>query len=289
MMKRIVVGVDCSEGSLDALDWATRLAERTGAPLQLVTGWEYPWWSFLPAPISLTPVPNPGDVEGSVAAGIESLVADRGIEHLLAGRPVVREGGGAAVLVDEAQPDDIVVVGTRGHGAAIDTLIGSVSSRVAATAPCSVVVVPPGSPARRTAGPVVVGVDGSEQSLAAVAWAAATTGKDTPVTVVATWGVPMLFGHDGLSTDVVTALESDQRRAEAAADRAAGILATAGRTYCVEVCQGEARRVISEFGSRALMTVVGARGRTGLSHALLGSVATSLVHHPECVVAVVRA
>ncbi len=287
-MKRIVVGVDCSEGSLDALDWATGVAERTGAPLQLVTGWEYPWWSFLPAPISLTPVPNPGDVEGSVAAGIEALVAERGIEHLLAGRPVIREGGGAAVLVGEAQPDDLVVVGTRGHGAAVDTLIGSVSSRVVATAPCSVVVVPPGSLARRAAGPVVVGVDGSDQSLAAVAWAVANTGKDTPVTVVATWGVPMLFGHDGLSSDVATVLESDQRRAEAAADRAAGVLASAGRPFCVEVCQGDARRVIAEFGSRALMIVVGARGRTGLSHALLGSVTTSLVHRPGCVVVVVR-
>jgi nucleotide-binding universal stress UspA family protein len=97
----------------------------------------------------------------------------------------------------------------------------------------------------------------------------------------------MILGQEGVGTDLSHVLESDKERAETAADAAAAVLGELGRTFRLDVEQGEARRVLTEMAHDASMLVLGHRGRSGIAHALLGSVTTSLVHHPECVVVVV--
>jgi nucleotide-binding universal stress UspA family protein len=286
-VRRVVVGVDFSDGSMVALRWAARAARVNGVPLQLVSSWEHAWWSFLPAPFAITPVPEAEDLTSVLAQQLQELVESEGLADVATVPPVVKEGGAANALVDMVDPDDLLVVGSRGHGAARDTLLGSVSTRVTSLAPCIVAVVPNEEAAERTDGPVIVAVDGSENSLAAVRWAGEKTDPDADIVVVAVWGVPMILGQEGVGTDLSHVLESDKERAETAADAAAAVLGELGRTFRLDVEQGEARRVLTEMAHDASMLVLGHRGRSGIAHALLGSVTTSLVHHPECVVVVV--
>lgn len=286
-MKRVLVGVDFSEGSLVALRWAARFARTTTARLQLVSAWEHPWWAFLPSPMNITPVPVNGEVENAIRRQLDDLVVLERV-HDVATRPhVVAEGGAAHLLTELAGPDDTIVVGSRGHGALHDAVLGSVSTRCATTAPCPVVVVPTEAAANRTEGPVVVGLDGSANSIAALHWAVAHTDPEVAITVSAAWGIPLLFDHDGSQRDFSLTLDADRIRALDAASAAGDILCAVDRKYEVAVEQGEARRLLAEHGHEASILVVGARGRSGVSYTLLGSVATSLIHHPDCVVAVV--
>ncbi|MDG2111005.1 MAG: universal stress protein [Actinomycetota bacterium] len=288
-MRRVVAGVDFSEGSLVALRWAAGAARINGVPLLLVSTWEHPWWTFMPAPLSMSPVPPADDMRSVLQDQIGALIESEGLADVATEAPVVREGGAASIFVELAGPDDLLVVGSRGHGAARDTLLGSVSTRCTSTANCPVAVVPTDGAANRTDGPVVVGVDGSVNSAAAVKWAAENTDPGAEIAVVAVWGVPIIVGQDGTGADLSRVLDSDKDRATLAAEQASEVLTAANREHKLLVEQGEARRVLDHHGHSASMMVLGHRGRSGIAHAFLGSVATSLVHHPECVIVVVRA
>jgi len=94
-----------------------------------------------------------GEAEPSAAVQADAVraVLDAAIEHTLTlvpgaeavaiSRDVV-QGHAAKVLIDAVTPDDLLVVGTRGHGGFAGALIGSVSHHAVAQAPCPVVVVP---------------------------------------------------------------------------------------------------------------------------------------------------
>ena len=289
-MERVVAGVDFSEGSLVALRWAAGVARANGVPLLLVSAWEHPWWSFAPSPLGITPVPAAEDICSVLEQQLVELVGLEDLGDVVKSPPVVGEGGAAGVLLELLGANDFLVLGSRGHGATRDTLLGSVSTRCASLAPCPVAVVPTAAAAQRGSGPVVVGVDGSANALAAVRWAGACTDPDTEIVLAASWGVPIIIGQDGVGAgaELSMVLDSDRDRAAMAVKLAGDLLDEQGRRHRDEVRQAEARNLLSELAHTASMLVVGQRGRTGLAHMFLGSVTTSLVHHPECVVVVVR-
>lgn len=131
---RIVVGVDGSEASLDAVRWALRQADLTQSTLEAVTSWDVPSqfaelvaekidWDARAAALlqdSLTPLEVDGDVQIT---------------------RVTRQGHPARVLLDASRGADLLVVGSRGHDGFAGMLLGSVSSHVIAHASCPVVVV----------------------------------------------------------------------------------------------------------------------------------------------------
>ena len=136
-------------------------------------------------------------------------------------------------------------------------------------------------------GPVVVGVDGSPTSEAAVGFAyeaAATRG--VPLVAVHTWWDLMVDPTFAPLLDW-DALEADER--EVLAERLAGW----GEKYPDVHVQ---RLVMHDRPARALLAqaagaqlvVVGTRGRGGVAGLLLGSVSHALLHHAPCPVAVVR-
>ncbi len=132
----IVVGVDGSSSSVQALGWAARQAEITGAGLRVVTAWTWPLLSgYAPPPPDL-------DIEKDAR-----FVADSAIRQALGHEPkvpvqvVVDEGSPAGVLLEQARDADLLVVGSRGHGAFTGMLLGSVSSHCVSHAACPVVVV----------------------------------------------------------------------------------------------------------------------------------------------------
>ena len=136
-MTTIVVGVDGSDASLDALRWAAQEAELTGAALDVVTVWEYPA-AFGWAP----PIPadwNPEDeARRELARSVERTLGKTPPVEV---RQVVTEGHPAPVLVAAAEHADLLVVGSRGHGAFMGMVLGSVSEHCVSHASCPVVVV----------------------------------------------------------------------------------------------------------------------------------------------------
>jgi len=132
---RVVAGVDGSEPSLAAARWAAEYASLRGAELRLVTGWHWP------ALLGAAPAPAV-DFEGdarAVAAGVADQLRQE-LPDLDIGSDVVF-GPPAEVLVGESKGADLLVVGSRGHGAFSGMLIGSVSLHCVHNAPCPVVVV----------------------------------------------------------------------------------------------------------------------------------------------------
>jgi nucleotide-binding universal stress UspA family protein len=139
--RRIVVGVDSSPGSRTALRWALTQARLTGATVEAVAAWQ--------APVmygnSYGWVPMPSD---SLAAVTDKALAETVADVVgTEGQPVevrttVAEGPAAQVLMTAAAGAELLVVGSRGHGAFAGMLLGSVSQHCVQHAPCPVVVIP---------------------------------------------------------------------------------------------------------------------------------------------------
>jgi nucleotide-binding universal stress UspA family protein len=141
-MKRIVVGIDGSAGSMAALAWAAEEAKVHAATLVCVIAWEPPvvyGSGFAPVPS----LPPDGAYEDAARAQLETAL-DRVVGRVE--EPVVErlvaEGPPAEVLLAAANDADLVVVGSRGHGSIVGMLLGSVSQHCVHHAHCPVVVIP---------------------------------------------------------------------------------------------------------------------------------------------------
>jgi len=133
---KIVVGIDGSPSSLDALAWAARQADLTGSSLEIVMTWEWPssyGWAV--------PIPNDFDPEEDVRKGLETALEGVRAEYPgLSIDPRVVSGHPAPILVEASKGADLLVVGSRGHGEFVGMLIGSVSEYCATNAHCPVLV-----------------------------------------------------------------------------------------------------------------------------------------------------
>jgi nucleotide-binding universal stress UspA family protein len=133
---RIVVGIDGSPSSLEALSWAGRQADLTAASLEVVMTWEWPssyGWAV--------PVPDGFDPETEVRKTIAKAVAPVRAAHPgVTIEERAEEGHPAPVLVEASKGADLLVVGSRGHGEFVGMLIGSVSEYCAGHAECPVLV-----------------------------------------------------------------------------------------------------------------------------------------------------
>ncbi len=139
-MARIVVGVDASDPSLDALRWALAEARLRGAEVQLVHAFPRPELVGMTMVVTL-----PSDAE--LRAASEQVLSEA-LERVGGAGDVrvtrhVGTGGPAAVLVEAAEGADLLVVGARGLGGFKGLILGSVTQQVIAHAPCPVVVITP--------------------------------------------------------------------------------------------------------------------------------------------------
>ncbi len=138
---RIVVGIDGSPTSVAALTWAARQAELTGSTVEAITTWEWPTnygWAY--------PFPSDYDPARDAQTMLTDIVDTLRVAH--PDVPVqwtVVEGHPAPVLVEASKGADLLVVGSRGHGAFTGMLIGSVSEHCVANAYCPVLVLRDGA------------------------------------------------------------------------------------------------------------------------------------------------
>src|ERR1039457_1893315 len=137
--------------------------------------------------------------------------------------------------------------------------------------------------------PVVVGVDGSEESLQAVEWAAQEAGRHSWALriVSAPAAIPRIRAFHAAADTVAIALRGISERAiEAAVSRSREV--APGLRVSTGLLSGPAALAVADSGADAAMLVVGARGAGGFTAMILGSVSRYAATRAPCPVVVVR-
>ncbi|NDB17950.1 MAG: universal stress protein [Actinobacteria bacterium] len=288
-MSRFVVGWDSSPAATAALDWAVDAASAAKGQVHLVH-----------AVLAVPPGPY-GDMslDQGVYDDIANAVIALGLEHARdrASQITVtsdrRYRGVAGALLDATHSGDVIVIGSRSHGGFAGLLVGSTAVQVATHAEVPVVIVhAPGSRKRgyNPSGPVLVGVDGTELSDAALEFALVLGAQlHRPVRAVHTWTLPPVeLVPPSVITDAeVAAIRADQERL--AAESLAGWREKFPEVaLSMSVVQGVPAPVLLEMSESASLVVVGTRGRGEFRGAILGSTSNHVLHESGCPVAVVR-
>jgi nucleotide-binding universal stress UspA family protein len=131
----IVVGVDGSAPSLDALRWAVGQARLTGDAIEVVSA----WWP--PSAYGGFPVIAEEDWQQNAERALETALFQVPETADVTSNCSVVPGHPVSVLLEQAAGASLLVVGSRGHGGFTGMLLGSVSQHLVAHAPCPVVVV----------------------------------------------------------------------------------------------------------------------------------------------------
>ena len=276
----VVVGVDGSASAYRAVEWAAAEAARRGVALRLVRAFS---WTTADRPTGwvLRYRDQLLEISRRQVARAARIAADARPD--VAADPQVEIGAPIEVLGSEARRAQLLVLGDRGLGEVAGLVLGSVAVSLAARGACPVVVVR-GDPGP-AAGPVVVGIDGSPVSEAALAFAfdaAAARGAD--LVAVHAWSSTAI--EEGLRSFV----EWDASAEDAVlAERLAGW----GQKYPQvavrrTVVRDGAVRALVDASAGAQLAVVGSRGRGNAVGLVLGSVSHGVLHGAHCPVAVVR-
>jgi nucleotide-binding universal stress UspA family protein len=137
-MKNIVVGVDGSEGSVEALRWAVSEAKLHGAKLRAVAAWEFPYM-YGEGAVLLPLDQIEAETRDRLDKTIHDTITDPAVRDQI--DQAVISGHPSSILEVESKTSDLVVVGARGHGGFVGLLLGSVSDQIVKHAHCPVVVV----------------------------------------------------------------------------------------------------------------------------------------------------
>ncbi|GGV04864.1 universal stress protein [Streptomyces filipinensis] len=285
MTRPITAGVDGTEESLAALDWAGREAVRRGLPLRVVHAWSY---------AENLATADRDTQHGWVSEGVADAVRAVSERHPKLEVSVdVVEGEPAHALARVAAEAEMLVLGSRGHGPVVGFLLGSVGQQVVAEATRPVVLVrATDQPAAEAAGrDVVVGQHGDpEDSAATLRFAFETAAaRGATVRAVRAWTLPPVFAYSPGSLkllDDTGGLEPYEKQALAEALRP-----WRERFPDVPVAEhvemGSAGQVLLSVAGRAQLMVVGRRSHRTAVGARIGSVAHGMLHHADCPVAVV--
>jgi nucleotide-binding universal stress UspA family protein len=287
---RILVGVDGSDGARHALVWARDEAALHGGALQVVHAWTSP------TPTSeIAAMAGPMDDERYEEGADATLAAALAGLDDATGAAVPLESGTArgyptAVLLDRAPDVDLVVVGSRGRGGFRGLLLGSVSQQCVHHSPRPVAVVSQTAPLPGT-DDVVVGVDGSEGSWAALRWAVDEAAlRGARLAVVHAWSTPFAVPPGGVGVAPLHERDFLAQSEKLLHEMVDGTLARAAtRPPEVELLPVDATAApaLLDRSKGAGLLVVGGRGRGGFAGLLLGSVSQQCLHHATCAVVVI--
>ena len=284
---KILVGVDGSERNRAALSWAVQEAAARDSELIAVHAWHLPSLvyyapGYLPI-ASDEMVEESADLLHAAVAGIPGHDAVKIEMRALQGRPQT------VLSRIAAEPSvGLVVVGTRGHGSATGLLLGSVSHSLSHHCPKPLVIVPGPAHGIGTTAPVrrvLVGVDGSDGSVAALRWAA----EEAAI--------------HGAELEVVTAWSRSAagpaRHAEPSSGEGTGVAAeyvlkqSVGRVAMGDVrldctaSEGYAPTVLLDSAAGADLLVVGAPRRDLATEFILGSTSHQVAHRSPIPVVIV--
>lgn len=132
---KVVVGVDGSDQSKAAMDWAIEEARLRSGEVQALTAWTFPYVSDAMGTAWDYEIFQK-DAQAILEAELER-VKDRGVG--ITGKIV--EGNPASALIEASRDADLVALGSRGHGGFTGMLLGSVSHQTIHHAHCPVLVI----------------------------------------------------------------------------------------------------------------------------------------------------
>lgn len=270
----IVVGYDGSPEADLALRWAARTSSLAHSPVKalMVDDLYAAQWTG-----------SGRESEQELAAHADRILNEAGAEGKLERRP----GTIVPELLEAARDASMLVVGSHGHGRVAEALLGSVSQHVARHASCPVVVVR--EPARPEVARIVVGIDGSGGSAAALEFAcrrAELTGE--AVVAVHAWKIgQVLVDGRGLLPDTIGPMLDDHELL--LSESVAGVRADHPDVTLLEeaiaVAPGQA---LADASKTASLVVTGSRGRGAFTGMLLGSVSHEVLGRAHCPVAIIR-
>ncbi|MFF3604003.1 universal stress protein [Streptomyces sp. NPDC002463] len=298
----VVVGVDGSEHSLRALEWALSAAEGMGAPLVVAHVRSEALQLGAARIASLGKEPELPD---TVARAVRTVVEERG--HRVPVRYDSLDGSVTDALPEAARGARLLVTGSRGHGGFASLLLGSTSRTLAMTAPCPLVVVPHEARAAALvdgaeAGRVLLGLHVEETPDEAVGFAfEAARHRGVPLEAVSAFRMPppqaalLPVPSPALQVPPLPAAdeveEADGLLKEARRQQEERLRPFAVRWPGVElvpvVVPGDAAGRLVEGSRDAGLVVVGRHHRHRFGALHLGSVAHAVLHHAHCPVAVV--
>ncbi|MEV0494406.1 universal stress protein [Streptomyces atratus] len=283
----IVVGVDGSEGSLRALDWAAAEAARSQHPLRVVHA---SLWERYEGRLPTFDTERPAEqilAEHLVASAQERAQRLHAEVDVVAD---VRPEDPVKALVRESHEAALVVLGSRGRGRIAGMLLGSVSLALAGRSHCPVVVIPattPGAPPKQ--GRVVVGIGDAERPTAAARFALdQAVSRHGELIAVRAWRCP---AHEAADHPLLSGSPASAHR-QRAEDHLEDVLAVLDRTSSEaavhrSVEQGPVHQILIEAATGAELLVVGARRSDGHHGLHLGAVNHAVLHYAPCPVAVV--
>lgn len=288
----VVVAVDGSEASKQAVRWAANTANKRGIPLRLASSYTMP--QFLYAEGMVPPQELFDDLQ---AEALEKIDEARAIAHEMAPDikigHTIAEGSPIDMLLEMSKSVTMIVMGSRGLGGLSGMVMGSVSGAVVSHGQCPVVVVREDSSVNEDNkyGPVVVGVDGSEVSQRAteVAFAEASA-RGAELIAVHTWmDMQVQASLAGLAAAQQQWDEVEREQTELLIER---IKPLAEQYPDVPVKKVITRdrpvRALAETSEGAQLLVVGSHGRGGFKGMLLGSTSRALLQSAPCPMMVVR-
>lgn len=297
MNARVVVGIDGSPAARGALRWAAHEAKLRGADLDVVWAWAYP--SYVDPMGGYYPLPSlydDAEVDHRMRLDDE-LDLVLGKDRSVAVHAISVCSSAAGAVLKQAVGAALMVVGSHGTSGWRLVLLGSTAIQCMHHAPCPIAVVrlpeageqekeegsAGASAEQRESGPIVVGVDGSVSSIAALRWAVMEAIiRKTNIEVVHCWQVPLMYLANGYATP-----DLDQLRQSATTVVEGAIAqATDGLTnlpgITTKVFEAPAGEALIAESKAAQIVVVGTRGHGGFVGLLIGSIATQVVTYSLC-------
>jgi nucleotide-binding universal stress UspA family protein len=290
----IVVGIDGSDSSLQAISWAAVQAVGQGRGLTLAYAVLPPDSTWIDATsMRALEVHRDDNVTEAVLAGAREVVAKDAVGVEV--HECVRIGDPRDVLLALGQEASELVIGSRGRGPVRSLLLGSVGVSLSRGTPCPVVIHRPTRGGERRFG-VVAGVDGSVRSRQVLEFAFTQASlRDLPLTVLhCVWdaqaaGVgPSLLAAGAAAAFVEEAEETVESARLLVAETIAGFCQDYPEVPVrTQLARGMAADALVRLGDEGDLLVVGSHHGGVASSILLGSVSTDVVEHAHCPVAVV--
>ena len=281
----VVVAVDGSAASHNAVRWAANTANKRGIPLRLASSYTMP--QFLYAEGMVPPQELFDDLQSET---MEKIDEARAIAHEVAPElkigHTIAEGSPIDMLLDMSRDVTMIVMGSRGLGGLSGMVMGSVSAAVVSHASCPVVVVREDNTVNESTkyGPVVIGVDGSDVSQKAteIAFAEADA-RGSELVAVHTWmDMQVQASLAGLSAAQQQWEEVEREQIDPLTERYPNV------EVRKVITRDRPVRALVENSEGAQLLVVGSHGRGGFKGMLLGSTSRALLQSAPCPMMVVR-
>ncbi len=280
MNRMIVVGIDDSAAGESALAWAMSRAESMKSPVTLMHTVYETWLA------------DGYGYYDSILDAEKKLLTDAAARAATMAPAVVtqtklRTGSAPRVLSEMSKEAELIVVGTDQKGRVEGQLFGSVSLQIAALSTCPVAVIPALPDSVRSG--VYVGVDGSADSVAAVAFAAAEADR-TGQELFALYAVHMPNRRVLRSIPAEDVTERMEEERVVLAESVAGLTQRYPDLVVHQILETDESpaRALVAAAQHAQLLVVGSRGRGSLQRLLMGSVSHEVVLHISCPTIVTR-